>query len=205
MAEGKSSGDWLQPVTLALPHKIWMKLSEVSGCTGTQLKLFCQRKLEEIALQDVDSQNEISEKLIESEPDFYIPIFSDMNEAIEFRMAQIKKITEYFGITEMNNFQKYRQTGEFIDFLLKKQQLGEFHRQFNSYKQVRVIQCKDKHTFNRFIGNPDLCYSNGVWLERNWIDKLENLKKNEQSKQRTVKRKTVDEDFKRSIIERLIR
>jgi hypothetical protein len=188
---------YLQVMSIALPNTVWEKLKIKADSEGKKLKYYVAEEIRKM----VDRANvEIEEGAYE--PDPYIPSFSDINEAIEFKQYQTQLVADYFAISEVGNFQMWRMIGSFINLLMSKKKLGAFFDQFNSYKKIRDIMKKPPPTITRFLGKEEQNFTNGEWCRENWMNKLNILVEHEKSKHKS-KSKTVNEDYKQSLINRL--
>lgn len=191
--------DYQQAISLFIKYSVYEKLKIKAATDGKKLKDFLSEELERIAntIDDVDKPD-----ISEPEPDLYMPIFTDPNDAIEFRNSHIMKISEYLSVSELNNYQAFRKIGSFIDRLIAKKQLGLFMKQFEAYVKLREYYMKPPPTINKFLGNETTGFTGGEWCRENWINKMNILMEKEDAKRKSQS-KLVDEDYKQEIISRL--
>jgi hypothetical protein len=195
------AADYPQVISISLPYSVWEKLIQKGLEVGYKnTKLYISSVLTKHAERE-EAAN-ITMILDDPAPDVYVPIFTDPNEAIEFRFAQVHKIADYFTITEQGNFQAWRRIADFVDILMKKGQLGNFFEQFEAYKKIREYFIKPPPSINRFLGSEMTNFSGGEWCRENWVTKLKFIRENERSKKQQ-KSKSVDQDYKQRILDRL--
>lgn len=83
------------------------------------------------------------------------------------------KLMAYFGFNEQSNFDKLRDTSQFVNILTSTNQIDRFELEFQSYQEFKKISEQTIHSFSKFLGTVGEKYLDGAWNAENWTKKLE--------------------------------
>jgi hypothetical protein len=84
-----------------------------------------------------------------------------------------KKVMDFFEFTEIANFDKLREVGNFLKCLFLNEKIKYFEDQFAAYTEYKSINNSYVHSFKKFLGSHDKLFEDGAWNAENWIKKLE--------------------------------
>ncbi|MES2733587.1 MAG: hypothetical protein V4714_17715 [Bacteroidota bacterium] len=87
-----------------------------------------------------------------------------------------KKVCDYFGFSEGNNFQQWKAAYSMIECLAKNQKLDFFEERFMTYQAYKLMANEKKHGFVAFVGTAEKYYLDGGWNAENWGLKLSEIK-----------------------------
>lgn len=90
----------------------------------------------------------------------------------EIDFVLTKKIMDWFGFSEVSNFDKFRQVADFQKCLMAQNRIVYFEDQFASYSEYKTLDPKFKHNFKNFLGDQKELFENGAWNSENWILRL---------------------------------
>lgn len=100
-----------------------------------------------------------------------------------FEMDLLNKTMKYFNFNEIANFDKMRETGEFLRCIAIAGRTEFFEKQMDAYFEYKKITNGTAfiHSFQKFLGSPDKLFTDGAWNQENWVAKLETEKSNLQN------------------------
>lgn len=84
----------------------------------------------------------------------------------------------HFDISEMNQFNLFRELDSFCMVLQSKKQIPYFIQQFKAYQDYKKKAQEKTHNFKGFIGTIENGFEDGGWCADNWVHKLNNFKEN---------------------------
>lgn len=89
-------------------------------------------------------------------------------------MNLVEKTMKYFNFNEVANFDKFRDTGDFLKCIGIADKLEYFENQMDAYFEYKKITNGTAfiHSFPKFIGSPDKLFTDGAWNQENWVAKL---------------------------------
>lgn len=122
-------------------------------------------------------------------------------EAIEKEVSI--SMQEYFGLSELNNFRLFAKLNQFIKHLEKNSQIDFFQRNFYYYQKYKEMTGQTQHSFQRFIGDSDKNYEDGIWLSENFKHKLKQFESNQKNTRNERFRDLDIEQGKKDVIRRL--
>lgn len=91
---------------------------------------------------------------------------------IEIDFVLTKKVMDWFGFSEVANFDKFRQVVDFQKCLSTQNKIEYFEDQFGAYSEYKTLDPKFKHNFKNFLGDQKELFENGAWNSENWILRL---------------------------------
>jgi hypothetical protein len=87
----------------------------------------------------------------------------------------LEKTMRYFNFNEVANFDKFRDTSDFLKCIAIADKLKYFEDQMDAYFEYKKITNGTAfiHSFSKFLGSASKLFTDGAWNQENWAAKLE--------------------------------
>lgn len=95
----------------------------------------------------------------------------------------IDKILKNFNFNEVTNFDKLRDTSNFLRCIAIADRVQYFESQMDAYFDYKKLTngLDFIHSFKNFLGSHDKLFTDGAWNQENWVAKLETEKLTKQN------------------------
>ncbi|MCB2196763.1 MAG: hypothetical protein KQH79_12950 [Bacteroidetes bacterium] len=107
-----------------------------------------------------------------------------INLEIETVKDIISDILTYFGFDAEKDKGKKQNVIDFLQILSELNKVEDLKKQFSAYKEYKYKSGENKHSFLNFLGKKKENFLDGGWNAENWEFKLENIRINDEPKDR---------------------